>query len=142
MSEPVVARMVHAALRRATGMATGRRPAGRLLAAAAALLARPRSSLGAVRDDAATMLRLAKAGVSGRYLRLPKRTLVAALAALIYFVNPVDLIPDVVPVLGFADDAAVVGWVLGRIRQDLDAFRAWEMGESDVIDVEATLTEP
>jgi len=88
------------------------------------------------------MLRLAKAGVSGRYLRLPKRTLVAALAALIYFVNPVDLIPDVVPVLGFADDAAVVGWVLGRIRQDLDAFRAWEMGESDVIDVEATLTEP
>lgn len=141
MSETVASRLVRTAGRRAADMAAGRRPAGRVLTAAAKLLAHPRSSLGAIRDDAATLVRLARAGSSGRYRHLPKRTLIAALAALLYFVNPLDLIPDVVPVLGFADDAAVVTWVVSRIHRDLDLFRTWEILEGGVIDVEATLTD-
>jgi len=46
-----------------------------------------------------------------------KATLVAALA---YFVLPVDAIPDVLPVIGFTDDAAVLATaiklVAGNIR--------------------------
>jgi uncharacterized membrane protein YkvA (DUF1232 family) len=46
-----------------------------------------------------------------------KATLVAAIA---YFVLPVDAIPDVLPVIGFSDDAAVLAaaikLVAGNIR--------------------------
>lgn len=36
--------------------------------------------------------------------------------ALGYFLNPMDLVPDVIPVLGYADDAAVMGIVLGTVN--------------------------
>jgi uncharacterized membrane protein YkvA (DUF1232 family) len=37
--------------------------------------------------------------------------------ALIYNIQPVNLIPDVIPVIGFADNVAVLGWALrGAVR--------------------------
>jgi len=51
-----------------------------------------------------------------------------ATAAIIYFVNPADVIPDVIPLVGYVDDAAVIAWVVAAIRADLDAFRRWEGG--------------
>jgi uncharacterized membrane protein YkvA (DUF1232 family) len=50
-------------------------------------------------------------------------------------VDPIDLIPDVTPVIGFVDDAAVLAWVLRRVRKDLDTFRTWEDEHAVVIDV-------
>ena len=38
----------------------------------------------------------------------PIQVKAALLGALAYFVLPVDLIPDILPVLGYADDAAVL----------------------------------
>jgi uncharacterized membrane protein YkvA (DUF1232 family) len=37
------------------------------------------------------------------------------LAALAYFVLPYDLVPDMLPVLGFADDAALLATVIGLV---------------------------
>ena len=56
--------------------------------------------------------------------------------ALGYFICPLDAIPDFLPVIGFLDDAAVLAWVVSRVRRDLDEFLAWEAGEGPVIDVE------
>ncbi len=36
-----------------------------------------------------------------------------------------DFIPDVIPVVGHLDDAAVVGFVLQMVRSDLDEYMAW-----------------
>jgi uncharacterized membrane protein YkvA (DUF1232 family) len=47
-------------------------------------------------------------------------------AALLYWLMPLDLIPDPILALGFIDDAAILGWVLKRLSDDLAAFRAWE----------------
>jgi len=41
------------------------------------------------------------------------------LAALAYFILPTDIIPDVVPALGFTDDAAVMAAVLTIIGRNL-----------------------
>lgn len=38
----------------------------------------------------------------------PRRVKLTLLAALAYFVAPIDLIPDVLPLLGFGDDAGVL----------------------------------
>ena len=66
----------------------------------------------------------------------PVRVRVAIMGALIYFVAPADAMPDILPVLGFTDDAAVLAATLqliaayvlpehreaaGRALADLDA---------------------
>ncbi len=43
------------------------------------------------------------------------------LAALAYFVSPVDLVPDVLPVIGFTDDAAVLATTIALVRAHLTA---------------------
>jgi uncharacterized membrane protein YkvA (DUF1232 family) len=42
----------------------------------------------------------------------PIQVKAALLGALAYFVLPIDLIPDILPVLGYADDAAVLATAL------------------------------
>ena len=49
-------------------------------------------------------------------------------AGLIYVVSPVDAIPDPIPVAGYLDDAAVIAWIIKSVRDELDAFREWEVG--------------
>lgn len=77
-------------------------------------------------DELKTLLRLLEATVSGRYPALPQGVMTAVGAALLYWLMPLDLIPDPILALGFIDDAAILGWVLKRLSDDLTAFRAWE----------------
>jgi len=90
----------------------------------------------AVARDARALVRMARAAVAGRYRRLPRRSLIAVVAGVIYFLDPFDAIPDFIPLVGFLDDAAVLAWVVSRVRKDLDEFLMWEAGQGPVIDVE------
>ena len=47
------------------------------------------------------------------------------IAALAYFINPVDVIPDFVPGVGYLDDALVVGYVLHQIAGEVAKYRKW-----------------
>ena len=47
------------------------------------------------------------------------------IAALAYFISPIDAIPDVIPVLGYVDDAALVGWVIYELADEVAAYRRW-----------------
>lgn len=53
---------------------------------------------------------------------IPWKTAAAITAALLYFVNPFDLVPDFIPVIGYLDDAVVVGACLKFIQSDLRAY--------------------
>jgi uncharacterized membrane protein YkvA (DUF1232 family) len=48
------------------------------------------------------------------------------IAAIVYFVMPLDLIPDFLAGFGFVDDAAVLGWTVKTLSSDIDAFTEWE----------------
>jgi len=65
---------------------------------------------------------LIKGYVQGTYTKLPLVTLVKITAALLYFVMPFDFIPDFLPLVGFADDLAIVLWVGKAIKDELDEF--------------------
>ncbi len=60
--------------------------------------------------------------LSGTYRRLPTSTIWALMFALLYVASPVDVIPDVIPGLGWLDDAFVVGLVIRAIRKDLRRY--------------------
>jgi uncharacterized membrane protein YkvA (DUF1232 family) len=44
------------------------------------------------------------------------------LAALAYFADPQDMIPDNIPVLGFIDDAIMIELVVTELKHELEAF--------------------
>ena len=53
--------------------------------------------------------------------------MIASLAgALIYFISPVDLIPDWIPMAGFLDDAAILAAVFKLSEADLKFYRRWK----------------
>jgi uncharacterized membrane protein YkvA (DUF1232 family) len=55
--------------------------------------------------------------------RIPGKAKAILLAGLLYFIMPVDMIPDVIPGLGFVDDALVIGLVLAATRETLATYR-------------------
>lgn len=64
--------------------------------------------------------------VSGEYKELPKRSLIILTAALLYFITPVDLVPDFIPLSGYLDDVTVIAYVYSQITKDLEAYKAWK----------------
>lgn len=89
-------------------------------------LQRRRGALEGVIDELATLTRLIRAWAQGEYREVGNGALVAVVAAVLYFVVPLDVIPDFLAGIGLVDDIAVVAWVLERVRAEVDAFRRWE----------------
>lgn len=70
--------------------------------------------------------RLLKAYTRKEYTVVPWGSIVLVTVAILYFISPIDLIIDWLPLAGFLDDAAVMVFVIRQIKHDLDAFLAWE----------------
>lgn len=81
--------------------------------------------LGRLLDDGRLLLGLVRDAWDGRYRAVPTWTVAAAAFVLLYVLNPLDLIPDALPVVGVLDDAAVVSVALLMLERDLDAYRRW-----------------
>lgn len=77
-------------------------------------------------ENLKTVFRLLQAYFSKEYTTIPWGTIVLLVGAVIYFVSPLDLMPDWIPLAGFIDDAAVLVFVLRQINADLQHFLEWE----------------
>ena len=73
-----------------------------------------------------TLSRMLRAYIKGEYKVVPWSTVLKITTALIYFVSPLDFIPDILPILGFTDDIAVVLWVISSCTADIKRFQEWE----------------
>jgi uncharacterized membrane protein YkvA (DUF1232 family) len=64
---------------------------------------------------------------------LPRRVRVTLWLLLAYMVSPIDLIPDFIPVLGYADDAVIIVLALRSVvrRSGADAIRRHWPGAPD-----------
>ena len=60
---------------------------------------------------------------SRRYTRVPKGTVAAIVGTLLYVLSPVDVIPDVIPVVGYLDHAAVLALCLKFAKRDVDEYK-------------------
>ena len=71
------------------------------------------------------LLRLLGAQLMGKFCA-PADAILMAIAAVIYFVSPFDLIPDSIPVLGLIDDTSVITSVARANLTLISNFRKWE----------------
>lgn len=74
-----------------------------------------------------TFIRMVKAFRSGQY-DVPWVTIVMIVAALIYFIVPMDVLPDFIPITGYIDDFSVIMAIYKKFKGDIVAFQAWEGG--------------
>jgi uncharacterized membrane protein YkvA (DUF1232 family) len=83
--------------------------------------------LGEFVDDFKLLFAVVRDYAKGRYRKIPFWSIAAIVAAFLYVLNPLDLIPDFIPFFGQIDDAAVVAACLLMVRQDLHRYKKWKI---------------
>lgn len=81
------------------------------------------------KTDLKLLQELLVAWVRGDYRGVSSQALLSVVAALLYFLSPVDLVPDWLLGVGFLDDLAVLAWVVRRWQSEIDAFKLWRDGQ-------------
>jgi uncharacterized membrane protein YkvA (DUF1232 family) len=64
--------------------------------------------------------------LSGNYKNVNKSSVITLVAALIYFVNPFDLIMDYIPGIGYLDDMGIIMFVYQKLAQEFQDFKDWK----------------
>lgn len=111
---------------RAEGVMKSSRRRENLLKAVALKAASNKNSLGDAKEQAVLLAEFVKAWYKKEYRHVSKGTVLSIVAALLYFVSPIDLIPDFLVGIGLVDDIAVLGFAYKRISKDLEKFKAWK----------------
>ena len=90
-----------------------------------------RVRLGDTFADLILLASLLRDWVTGRYRTVPWGTLLTITGALVYFLMPLDAIPDPIVALGLMDDVAVISRTLKPTRTDLDRYQQWRNEQGD-----------
>ena len=80
-------------------------------------------------EDGKMLVALLRDWRKGNYRRALYGTIAAAAFALIYVLNPFDIVPDVLPFVGAVDDASIVAACLMMIERDLFKYRDWKINQ-------------
>jgi uncharacterized membrane protein YkvA (DUF1232 family) len=84
-------------------------------------------ALKGILDDLQLIFRLVRARAKGEYKNVSTQTLVILVGAVVYFLMPLDAIPDFIPGIGLMDDVTVIGMALSAAKVEIEKFRGWEL---------------
>lgn len=87
---------------------------------------RPPASLSEWWQELKLMLGLLNDYRKGDYRQVPWKVIAAITGAVIYFVSPLDVVPDFLPLAGYLDDALVIKLALDLARADLARYAHWK----------------
>ena len=62
---------------------------------------------------------------SGMYRAISNKSLAVVIVAMVYFVFVTDLLPDIIPIVGYIDDIVVFSICLLIAKKELDKYREW-----------------
>jgi uncharacterized membrane protein YkvA (DUF1232 family) len=80
-------------------------------------------------EDGQLLIAIVKDYWSGAYRNIPYGSIASIVFTLIYVLNPFDLVPDMLPLIGQLDDVAVLGAGLLLVEQDLNKYKAWKQAQ-------------
>lgn len=72
------------------------------------------------------IFRMVKAYANGKYREVPWKSILLLTGGLVYFLMPIDLVPDFIPVTGYLDDLTIILWIYNALEKDIQAFMEWE----------------
>ena len=78
-----------------------------------------------LKDKVELLVRMLKAYTNKEYTKISTKNAALSIAALLYFVAPLDFIPDILAI-GLLDDLAVLAWVYHNFNAEIEAFLDWE----------------
>lgn len=70
-------------------------------------------------------LQMVKDYKAKRYTEVPWRSIGLISVGILYFLNPMDLMPDFIPILGLTDDAVALAAIFKSIQSDLKVYCEW-----------------
>ena len=79
-------------------------------------------------EDFKLMISILRDYCTNKYKEIPYKSIAAIVVAVIYFVAPIDFIPDFLPVIGYVDDALIIKFALDFIHDDLMDYKNWKEG--------------
>lgn len=82
--------------------------------------------------DIALFISLIKDYYHGNYRSIPYRSISSGIIGLLYILNPIDIIPDFIPVIGYIDDTLMLAFCLKMLEKDLQQYRQWQQASSKV----------
>lgn len=85
-------------------------------------------------EQGKVILEMVKDYWAGRYREVPYWVISASSLALLYVLNPADVIPDVILGVGYLDDATVVAFCLKLIERDLQRYKDWKAAQTAASD--------
>ena len=86
-------------------------------------------AIGETLSDVPLMIAMVKAWVKKEYTVVSPKVIACLVGAVIYLVKKKDLIPDRIPLIGIADDLAVMGLALKLSEAELKAFSQWRANQ-------------
>ncbi|WP_418789999.1 YkvA family protein [Phosphitispora sp. TUW77] len=90
-----------------------------------------KGKLDKVLNEIDLLINMIKAWTRGEYRTIPLKTIITGLAALVYLVNPFDMVPDFLLGLGLIDDVTVISFVFNSIRKDIEQFTQWQLEQAE-----------
>ena len=71
------------------------------------------------------MISLVRSYAIKQYTNIPIGSIIAITSALLYILSPIDLIPDIIPGVGYVDDVAVIMACWKLVEIDVEMYAKW-----------------
>lgn len=72
------------------------------------------------------MFSMAKDWITGKYKDVSFTTMITILGGIIYFLSPIDIIPDFIPIIGYLDDLYILSTVIDRVKEEIEKYKLWK----------------